>query len=404
MAHKIYDSFVLSNIVEDTYNSRIDLQQFFTIDNELTDNAGMLRKINVYTASDNTKDVAIGEGNDDSINVSFEQREYRVKVAQNRFVYHDEEAMTDDNLVPIGMENLGIGMFNYVNGELYSELQKATLKIDASAYSFGIFADAVAMLNIEGTDNAPETIAPMAFAFVSPLDMSAIRKALGDSLKFVEAFSRNGYVGTVAGVNLYTRKGTPSGECIVATPKAVTVFNKKGVEVEQSRVINTRTNEVVSRKCYIIALTDATKAVKISIGGGERVTVAKAPQATELWGGLTVADCQADDVVVNDGKITGTLKYQSTGALADYWGAGYFLALAYSDFPTGVTYDKVSVGMYPSMGSGLQNLDNDKVSVGKVSNKDTQKAIVQYAEGDLIIQQAYDLSGLTLAEPTEAEG
>ena len=402
MAHKIYDNFVLSAIVEDTYNSHIDLQQFFTIDNELTDKAGTLRKINVYTASDNTKDVAMGEGNEDSINVSYEQREYRVKIAQNRFVYHDEEEMTDDNLVPVGMQNLGIGMFNYVNGELYSELQKANLKIDANAYSFGVFADAVAMLNIEGTDNAPEGIS--AFAFVSPLDMSAIRKALGESLKYVEAFARSGYVGTVAGVNLYTRKGTPSGECIVATPKAVTVFNKKGTEVEQSRVINTRTNEVVSRKCYIIALTDATKAVKITIGGDERVTVAKAPQATELWGGLTVADCQNDDIAVADGKITGTLKYQSTGALADYWGAGYFIALAYSDLPTGKTYADIKAGMYPSEGSGLQTLDSDLVSVGKVANKDRQKAVVQFAVGDLTIQQTYDLSGLTLAEPTQAEG
>jgi len=44
---------------------------------------------------------------------------------------------------------------------------------------------------------------------------------------------------------------------------AVTLFNKKGVEVEQERDANTRLNEIYSRKYYLAALTDATKVVKI---------------------------------------------------------------------------------------------------------------------------------------------
>lgn len=397
MAHKIYDNFVLSMLVEDQYKSHIDLQSFFTIDNDLVETAGMLRKINVYSATDNTKDVAMGEGNDDSIVVSYEPREYRVKTAQNRFTYYDEEEMTDDNLVPVGMARMGSGMFNYINDDFLAELGKATLKIDADAYSFGIFADAVAMLNIEGTDNAPEGI--NAFAFVSPLDMAAIRKTVGDLLKYVEAFARTGYVGTVAGVNLYTNKAIPSGECYIATNKAVTLFNKKGVEVEQSRVNNIRQNEIVSRKYYIVALTDQTKVVKVTIG--DRVTVAKAPQATELWGGKTVADIQNDDVVVADGKITGTLKFLEggfgeTGTLA---GDGYFLGLKCSDYPTGITYSDVKVGLNPSIGTGLVTLESDGIWVGKITNINKQIAVVQFALGDLTIQQKYDLSGLTLAEP-----
>ena len=400
MAHQTYDNFYLSNEVEDQYNSHIDLQSFFSVDNNLVENAGMLRKINVYSATDNTKDVAMGEGNDDSITVSYETKEYRVKVAQNRFTYFDEEEMTDPEIVPVGMQRMGSGMFNYVNKEFIEELQKATLKIDANAYSFGIFADAVAMMNIEGTDNAPEGIS--AFAFVSPLDMSAIRKVLGDLLKYVESFARTGYVGTVAGVNIYTNKAIPSGECYIATSKAVTLFNKKGVEVEQKREPNIRQNEIVSRKCYLVALTDTTKVVKVTIG--TRVTVAKAPQATELWDGKTVADIQADDVVVSeDGKITGTLKYVEggfgeTGPLA---GSGYFLGLSYDNFPTGLTYSDIKVGIMPSQGTGLVALDPDKIAVCKIANKDKQKSIVEFALGDLTIQQKYDLSGLTLTPPAQ---
>ena len=400
MAHKIYDNFYLSNEIEDQYNSHIDLQTFFTIDNNLVENPGMTRKINIYSATDNTKVVGMGEGNDDSIEVSFIQKEYVVQTAQNKFEYFDEQEMTDPMLVPVGTQRLGSGLFNKVNADVYKELQKATLTISASAYSFGLFADAVAMLNIEGTDNAPESIS--AFAFVSPLDMAAIRTALGDLLKYVESFARTGYVGTVAGVNIYTKKDCPSGECIVATSKAVTIFNKKGVEVEtpprSSADANIRKNTIISRKYYIAALTDYTKAVKITIG--DRATVVKAPQATDLWDGKTVADIQADDIVVTDDGITGTVKYLEggfgeSGPLA---GSGYFIALKVSAYPTGVTYSGTKVGFVPSEGTGLVTLESDGIFVGKITDKNKQKVVVEYALGDLTVQQKYDISKLTYVE------
>ena len=95
--------------------------------------------------------------------------------------------------------------------------------------------------------------------------MAKIRKALKDDLKYVEAYAKNGYVGTVGGVNLYTKKDATAGEIIIATREAVTLFNKKGVEIEQERDANIRKNSIFSRKYYLAALTDATKAVKITL-------------------------------------------------------------------------------------------------------------------------------------------
>ena len=63
MAHKIYDNFYLSNEIEDQFNSHLDLQQFCTVDNSLVGTAGMKRKINVYTATDGTEKLGMGEGN-----------------------------------------------------------------------------------------------------------------------------------------------------------------------------------------------------------------------------------------------------------------------------------------------------------------------------------------------------
>ena len=80
---------------------------------------------------------------------------------------------------------------------------------------------------------------------------------------YVESFARQGYVGTVAGVNLYDKADATEGEVIVGMKGAVTIYNKKGVETEQERDANTRENTAYSRKYYVVALTDESKAVKI---------------------------------------------------------------------------------------------------------------------------------------------
>ena len=98
--------------------------------------------------------------------------------------------------------------------------------------------------------------------------MAKIRKALKDELKYVEAFARTGYVGTVGGINLYTKKDAVEGTVIIGTKEAVTLFNKKGTEVEQERDSNIRQTSVYSRKYYLAALTDETKTVKITVSAG----------------------------------------------------------------------------------------------------------------------------------------
>ena len=258
MAHKIYDNFYLSNEVEDQYNSHLDLLQFCKIDNSLVGTPGMKRKINVYQATDGVEVLGMGEGNTKSIEVTYAEKEYEILMAQNRFDYYDEQAMTDPMLVPVGTRHMGTDMFNHVNGDIFAEFKKATLAVTAATFGFDAFVDAMAKLNVEEEPNT--------FGFVCPEDMAKVRKALKDELKYVEAFARTGYVGTVGcGTHLYLKKDATPGEIIVATRDAVTLFNKKGVEIEQERDANIRKNSIWSRKYYLAALTDATKAVKITL-------------------------------------------------------------------------------------------------------------------------------------------
>ena len=267
MAHKIYENFFLSNEVEDQFNSHLDLQQFCTIDNSLVGVAGMKRVINTYRATDGTEKLVMGEGNTKSIEVNLTDAEYDIALAQNRFDYYDEQAMKDPNLIPVGMKHAGTDMFNTVNADIYAEFNKTGISIPATVPDFDAFVDAVAALNIENDESVT------VFAFVCPKDKAKVRKALKDDLKYIEAFAKTGYIGTVAGVNLYTKKDATAGSIVVATKEAVTIFNKKGVEVEQvtkdkrsEDAANRRENNIFTRKYYIVALTDETKAVKIEFG------------------------------------------------------------------------------------------------------------------------------------------
>lgn len=261
MAHTLYENFVLANEIEDQYNSYLDLARFCTVDNSLVGTPGMIKRINVYTATDGTEKLTMGQGNTKDIEVSYADKEYKILLAQNRFKYFDEQEMTDPLVVTTGLRHMATDMFNTVNAEIFAEFGKATQTVALSGSDyFGAFVDASATLNVENVEGLEK------FAFVCNADMAKIRKALKDELKYVEAFARNGYVGTIADWNLYVKKDAEAGTILGGTREAVTLFNKRGVEVEQLREADIRQNTIWSRKYYLAALTDATKAVKITLG------------------------------------------------------------------------------------------------------------------------------------------
>ena len=124
-----------------------------------------------------------------------------------------------------------------------------------------------------------------------------------------------------------------------------------------------------------------------------------AADATYPWTDKTPNDFQSD-IAVNGGEITGELKFMEgglspSGPLA---GDGYFLALKFDNFSSGLTYANVKVGLVPSStGMALQTLDSDKNAVFKITDIQNQKVKVvqQDAAGHKNIQY-FGLSGLTL--------
>lgn len=128
---------------------------------------------------------------------------------------------------------------------------------------------------------------------------------------------------------------------------------------------------------------------------------ADTPSQTYPWTDKKPSDFQSD-VIVSGGEITGTLNFMEgglspSGPLA---GDGYFLALKFSNFASGLTYANVKVGIVPSAsGMALQTLDSDQDAVFKVTDIKNQKikTVQEDASGHKNIQY-FGLSGLTLED------
>lgn len=290
MANNPYSNFVLQNEIEDQFKSHIDHARFCTVDTQLEGEPGMTKNIRRYYAKvtplaggasvkgdQAVEKVALKAGNTKIIEMDYGQTPYTVLTAQNQGVWYDEEQMTDPYVGLVIARYAGTDMFNTMNADVMAEFANTTQSITVSNNAwFDAFVDAQALLpTTDESEDVSET-----FALVNKALVAKLRKALKDDLKYVEAFSRQGYVGTVAGTNIYvdplapyTPAGsgtTEAGTIYLATKQAVTLFTKTGTQVESFQIGNRssadadiRKNTLITRKYYIAALTDERYAVKI---------------------------------------------------------------------------------------------------------------------------------------------
>lgn len=256
MANQIYSNFVMEDSFESVLATKLDLQQFVTIDTSLTEEAGMIKKINKRSVTGSVEDLTMGQGNTGDIEVTFDSTPYTVGVTQGRFSYYDEEALTDPKVVDSGIEGMAEIMVNDFTSKAVSEWEK-TSNTTTGALSFETVVDAIAALNIENEAGL--------FMIISPASLAKFRKAFKDNLSYSEDYIRTGAIGAVAGIPVYTSKAiTGTDEIIIAHKDAVRVFVKKGVEIENQRDANIRKNTVYSRKVALVALVDDRKVVVVN--------------------------------------------------------------------------------------------------------------------------------------------
>ena len=258
MAHKVYENIILSNKINDILKTAVNLNNYMTIDTSMTEEAGMKKVVNTYTSTGAIEELGMGEGNSSEIEVSFTPAEYTVKTFQGKFAFFDEQEMTDPMIVDTGLNHSADHMVNAWTDLAIAEFEKGTLEQTAAAWSFDVVVDAIAKMGLEDEAGL--------FLLISPADKAAIRKALKDELKYSEGFVRTGYIGSVCGVPVIVSKAVEAGKAYLATKEAVTVFIKKDSETEYERDADIRKNSYWVRKVGVVALTDATKLVKIIIG------------------------------------------------------------------------------------------------------------------------------------------
>lgn len=253
---KTYDNEVLATKLENQLTTRLDMNQFTTVDYTLSENAGMVKRVRTYSGTGDVEDLTMGKGNTKDIGAGYTDVTYEVVTTQGRVPYYDEQMMNDPAAVDAALTRLTVALTNDLTAKVVAELDKATNIQYSTTFSFDNIVDAVASFPDEQVDGL--------FMLVNKADAATIRKALKDSLQYVTDYVRTGYIGTVAGVNVIETAAVEAGTAYIANKEAVTTFIKKGVEVEQEREPNERKNIVYGRVTRVTALTDATKVVKLT--------------------------------------------------------------------------------------------------------------------------------------------
>ena len=260
MANTVYANKVIEAKAKDLLTTAVNTRNLMTVDDSLTQEAGMTKTINVYTYSGEAEELAAGVGNTASKrgNISYTGTDYTVKMVQQAFDYTDEDFMKDNTIVDNMLKGANQVMINKMTSDFLTECAKATLKqtfTKGSAIGYDTIVDAISKLNLED-ESGVFVVIPNAWKAALRKDQDYKSARMGEVIY-------NGQVGTICGIPVIASKALTT-KAYVMTKEAVKLFMKKDVEVEQDRDKDKRINSVYLRAVYVSALVDATKICEIS--------------------------------------------------------------------------------------------------------------------------------------------
>ena len=267
MTNTVYANKVIEAKAKDLLTTQVNARSMMTIDNSLTATAGMTKTINTYTYSGVAEELAVGVGNTSSTrgSIAYVGKDYVVKMVQQAADYYDEDFMKDNLIVDFMLKGATQVMTNKMTSDFYAalatkgsgstELVKGVTFAKGKALSYDVIVDAISELNVED-ESGIFIVIPNAWKASLRKDPDYKSAQMGEVIY-------HGQVGIIAGIPVIATKAL-TDKAYVMTKEAVTLFMKKDVEVEQERDADTRKNSIYLRDCYICALTDATKACKIS--------------------------------------------------------------------------------------------------------------------------------------------
>ena len=293
--HVLYENFVLEDMLNELLDTKLNAMNLMQIDNELAQNPGMIKKVLVYDYEGEVEELTRGAANKDHGVVSHKAKQYEVLVSQHTFKYADEDVMLDPKVIEYGVRGAASKMVNFMNEKYFKELSRATLVLPSDPgekINYNLVVDAMAKMelnggqttvqHLQGTKEHPkdpvetnwrgamgEDASAQAFILINPKQRADLRKDPDFKAANHGEILFTGQIGQVAGLPVIVSALVPDGEFYVATRAAVTCFVKKEAQVEQDRDIEHRENTMVFRKVNVVALTDATQVVKVTLTDGE---------------------------------------------------------------------------------------------------------------------------------------
>lgn len=309
MPNIIYNNKVLADKATELLNTKVNTRNLLTVDTELAENAGMTKTINTYTYNGKVEAVSERQGNTDVGSLSYVGKDYTVQMLQQHADYTDEDVMKDNKIVEILMDGATTTMVNKLNRDFYTILATDE-NIPSREFgttnklSYSTVVDAIADMNIEDETQL--------FLIVSPRGKASIRT----SSEFVNARAGeivySGMIGSIAGIPVIVSKYLTEQEDVayLMTKEATTLFIKQEVEVEQDRDADKRINDVYLRSAYVMAITNASKAIKIGKAQSTDATITTATKgAKSIAGG---AQSGAKVYVYINGVLDGAVEASSS--------------------------------------------------------------------------------------------
>ena len=120
----IYDNTVLEAKLTELLNSKLEVRSLMSVDDSLTESAGLTKVINRYTYNGTVETLDGGEANSTAGTLRFTPETYTVKRYQQTFRYNDVEAMKDPALIDMALSGAADVMANQLRTEYFDQLKQ----------------------------------------------------------------------------------------------------------------------------------------------------------------------------------------------------------------------------------------------------------------------------------------
>ena len=251
----IYDNTVLEAKLTELLNSKLEVRSLMTVDDSLTESAGLTKVINRYTYNGTVETLDGGEANSTAGTLRFTPETYTVKRYQQTFRYNDVEAMKDPALIDMALSGAADVMANQLRTEYFDQLKQVRHRhpIASDTVSYTDIVDALGNLGREVEDGL--------FILMGTDGRTAIRRDSDFTTAHQGDILYSGQFGTLCGIPVLFSKLVPAGKVIITEKAAVKFFVKREAGLEQSRDIEKKENTIVYERHGVIALVDDTSSV-----------------------------------------------------------------------------------------------------------------------------------------------